>query len=44
MTGFSPFANWNLKADTAVGYSVRGAYDLLSNGDVSQIGIPFELV
>ncbi|XP_039686055.1 uncharacterized protein [Medicago truncatula] len=30
--------------DTAEGYSVSGAYDLLTNGDDSQMGLPFELV
>ncbi|XP_024632905.1 uncharacterized protein [Medicago truncatula] len=35
---------WEWLSDTAVGYSVRGAYDLLSDGDVSHMDIPFELV
>ncbi|KEH35150.1 hypothetical protein MTR_3g081050 [Medicago truncatula] len=35
---------WEWLLDTAEGYSVRGAYDLLTIGDDSQMGLPFELV
>jgi len=36
--------SWEWLPDTAEGYSVRGAYDLLTNGEDSQMGLPFELV
>ena len=36
--------SWEWFLDTTKGYSVRGAYDLLTNGEDSQMGLPFELV
>ncbi len=35
---------WEWLPDTADGYSVRGAYDLLTNGDDTHLGLPLELV
>jgi len=35
---------WEWLPDTAEGYSVRGAYDLLTNGDDTHFGLPLELV
>ncbi|XP_024636555.1 uncharacterized protein [Medicago truncatula] len=35
---------WEWLPDNAEGYSVRGAYDLLTLGDDSHMGLPFQLV
>jgi len=35
---------WEWLPDIAEGYSVRGAYDLLTNGEDSHLGLPLELV
>jgi hypothetical protein len=35
---------WEWLADTGKGYSVRGAYNLLTNGGTPHMGTPFELV
>ena len=35
---------WEWTPDPTEGYSVRGAYDLITNGDDSQMDTPLELV